>query len=675
MILHMDYESLSRVDLIKHGLYRYAKDPSTQILMLAWAFDDDDPVLWWPEQSPLPREVYEHLSRGEPRSVHAHNAAFERVMTQHCLSRMMRELWDQDIPETNVSAWYCTASQARARALPASLDNLGRCLKLRTQKDKRGKELIRKLSIPWTAGKIDWENGEFNNDPSLMREFGEYCLQDVVVERAAEECSPALSDIEFADYVINEMVNDRGVGIDVNFAIAATAYADDELADIHEQISLLTNGEITSARQFARVKDWAAPYMEQDDRIRKIVTRHKTDRRTDETKVTISFDRFARANLLELEDVDNDFIEMIELLEQAGSTSVSKFKSMVARAGEDGRLRGAFIYSGAGQTKRFSSTGAQLHNMKRDVMPGFHGIRKAVMNNLELDTPMKTLARCLRPTIKARKGKRLVAGDYAQIEARCLPWLANAATRLKMYADGIDVYTVTAESIYPGRGLEMRQIGKVTELALGFQGGPNALQTMARNYEIVIELAERKRIVGTWRRRNQWAVDFWKGLDKAAMKAVRDPGSVQGAEKVSYVYDKAWDMLFCLLPGELVITYPRPRVEYNEEFQSYYLTAIKAAWTPAEGDTEWPRVNLYGGLMAENATQSIAGEILRYAMRQLDRAPIVAHVHDEVVLEVPAANAKMWEKRLDKAMRKRAPWMAGLPIDVATYVNTVYAKK
>ena len=497
-LCHLDYETRSRVDLLKQGVYIYAMSPTTEILWMAWAFNEEEPVLWRPGMD-FPARVLAHLVEGARRGTHAHNAAFERLITKHVLTRHVPEL-----ECVRLEHWYCTSAQARARALPASLDNLGRCLGLAIQKDKQGKDLIRKLSIPGLNGKIAWENGVFNEDPVLMDRFGAYCIVDVIAERDAARHSPPLTEEEFEDYVLNEQINDRGIEIDTDFAVGALQYADAEMEEIRIELEDLTDGVITSARQFARIKTWIEPWMG-DDEVRHAVTKYTTDRRTGETDKKISLDKAIRFNIMSSEyEWPEGFIKLVELLDLAGSTSVSKYQAMLNRAQPDKRLRGAYVFAGAGQTKRFSSTGAQLHNLRRDTPKNFRSIRAAVIAGRPLENTLDTLAACLRPTLRTdRLKRRLVGCDLSQIEARTTPWLAGCEERLEMYRSGIDVYVVTAEQMYPGQGLELRQTGKVAELALQFGGALKALQSMARVYRVAIDNREGKAIVDTWRENNR----------------------------------------------------------------------------------------------------------------------------------------------------------------------------
>lgn len=304
-----------------------------------------------------------------------------------------------------LEAWYCTAAQARARALPGNLDDLGRCLKLPIQKNRRGKDLIRLLCCPRTGRKVDFEHGQLvdlKDYPKEVGEMGDYCLRDVVVERAAAKASVPLNDEEFEDFLVSERINDRGVHVDVPFCQAAQSYAEDEAEEIAEELSKLTSGRITGARQFQRIKNWLEPYLADNDKLRHVVTRYKTDRRTGETEKKISMDASVRHEILsDAESYPEIVVDLVELLDEAGNTSVSKYKALEDRADEHGVVRGAYMFCGASQTQRFSSTGAQLHNFRRDVAKNPEEIREMVMNDYEIDDVLDTLASMLRPTVIA----------------------------------------------------------------------------------------------------------------------------------------------------------------------------------------------------------------------------------------------------------------------------------
>lgn len=675
-VLHIDYESRSRCDLFKCGAYKYATDPSTEILMMAWAFDDEEPAIWIPGQ-PFPDRVREHFGKGARASIHAHNAQFERLITKNVLAVRYA---DSPAPPP-LDAWYCTAAQARARALPGALDDLARCLGAGHKKDTRGKELIKIFSIPQ---KDTDEFIEPEDRPEEFQEFIDYCLQDVRVERAVSKMTPPLTETEFRDYVVGEMINDTGLRVDVEMAQAAMEYADAELEEIKAELTRLTNGQVTSPKQYQRLKDLMLPYAEADDRIRKAMTRVETDRREGTEKRRVSLDKDARAALLAIAADEHDFlpahiIEILELTDDAGKSSVGKFGNMVMRAGDDDRVRGAYIYAGAGQTGRFSSVGLQLHNFPRKCADDPAAMREAIMAGQDLEHVMADLASMLRPAIMAAPGNVLAWGDWSAIEARVLPWLSGdlgGEAVLEIFrtndADASlpDIYKVEYGRAYRIEPAEVtktqRQVGKVIVLSLGYQGGVRAFQAMARNYKVNIDDIEAARLRDEWRSANPWAPKFWRALEKAAADAMRYPGESFTAGRLTYCRPTATAPLYCLLPSGRFLAYPQPEIE---QYEGKYgpetrITAIKATWKPKAGSDEWGRIQLYGGLQAENATQAASADVLREALAKLVEDGWVppGDTHDEIILEVSEAEEADARGELAAVMLEVPEWAPGLPL-------------
>ncbi len=687
-VLHIDYETRSRVDLFKEGAHKYAADPSTEIICLGWAFDDDAPEIWVPGEN-FPKAVANHLLDGAPASTHAHNAQFERLITKHVLARSAGVYEMLFIDRVPIDAWYCTAAQARARALPGGLDDLGRCLGLSIQKDKRGKELIKLLSIPDVYG-------EFNYDPDLLQEMYDYCRTDVVVERAAAQVTPPLTEAEHRDWVISEMVNDAGLKVDLELAAAAAAYADAEVAEISAELARVTGGKITSPKQYDRIKQYMAPLMGANEAIRKAMTVVRTDRRSGEETRKVSLDRDARAKLRQIEEdepgtLPDDVAAMVELVDDAGRASTAKYKNMVNRAGSDGRVRGAYIYAGAGQTGRFSSVGLQVHNMPRRAAKNPEAMREAIIAGGALENVMDDLSSMLRPALIADDGHSFVCGDWSAIEARVLPWLSasSGGTRVleifqaqdrdplkpDVYMDAAaSLYGVPAESVDPVQ----RQIGKVVVLSAGYQGGYRAFQAMARAYGVSRTDDEAATIIQTWRQSNEWAVTFWSDLDAAARDAVRYVGEAFRAGRVVYCKPRETGPLYCELPSGRILSYPDARLDTEEGNYGpeTVLTAVKAQWKPRQGETAWGRINLYGGLLAENITQATAADILRHAMALCveDGWPVVGTTHDELLLEVRDGEVAEALEGLEAIMLDLPEWAPGLPMKAELWSGRRYRK-
>lgn len=673
-ILHLDFETKSEVNLLTRGSYQYAIHPSTKILCFCYAENDEPVQEWWPGQ-PIPEIVIKYYTEGKRRSIHAHAATFERLISWYVFCP------DYDIPEPPMDAFYCTAAQAAARALPRNLEDLGRCLNLNIQKSQRGKQLIKMMCIP----PFEWSR-------ELEAEMVDYCHDDVVVERDAENQSAPLTDEEFEDYLVNEAINDRGIMVDLEFASAAAGYADEEIAELNAAIVKLTDGAVKTARSFKAIKEWMMPYATKDDRIRKAMTRVKTDPRTREETRKLTCDKEARFTMSNLDDLPAEVYDLIHLLDEAGRTSVSKYKAMGLLADPvDHRVRGAYFYAGAGQTLRFSSKGLQVHNLTRDCAEDPEAVRKLVLDGYELDGVMDTLASMLRPSLIAAPGHKFVVGDSASIEARVLPWLANARSAEKVLdiyracdldpelpdnymLAAADIYGILAENV----SKDQRQVGKVAILSLGFGGGFRAFMAMARGYRVFVTQQEADRIKKAWREANPWAPRLWKATEAAATNAVENPGEEFWSGRVYYFTPGFGDTLYAVLPSGQTLCYPEPRIEIKEKWgkPTPTLTAIKAAWKPKQGERDWPRIDLWGGLLCENNTQATAASTLKGFMRQTHSLdwPIMLHTHDEMGVEVLDDEVDEATIMMDKVMTTVPHWAPGLPLACSIWSGPRYKK-
>jgi DNA polymerase len=647
MILWLDFETRSRCDLSSAGAYNYAQDASTEVLCMSYAFDDE-PVTTWLPNIPFPERVANF--RGQIR---AHNAAFERLI-----------LWYICQTDHDLMQFYCTSTQARANCLPGSLEDIGRAISSKMRKDHRGSQLIRLLSIPRA-------DGTFNQDPSLMAEMVAYCEQDVRAMRDVSKAMRDLTDTELADYHANERINDRGVRVDRPLCQAAMRYATAELVEIEETVAEVTKGEITSVRS-PKMREWV--WERVGDEARKLMTVYKDGEKKQ------SIDKTVRANLLAMDDpeqVPPEVAEVIQCADDLWASSVAKFNRLNQLADvEDSRVRGAFVFAGGSATGRASSYGAQVHNFTRKVSADPEQTRFAMVRGHDIvpkygKRVTDVLKGMLRPALIPAEGHAFVVADWNAIEARVLPWLTDdrlAEDTLTAFREGQDIYKREAANIYrttPDAVTdEQRQIGKVAILSLGFAGGVGAFSAMGRNYGITLPEAQAQQIVRAWRLANPWAVRFWDKLEGAYTRAMRHPGYAVKAGRVAYYYDK--QHLWYALPSGRILCYPFARLE--KDGVSY----LKASWKPAADATEWPRARLWKGLAAENITQATAHDVLREALRKLDK--VVLHVHDEIVLEVREADAPAASAMLASVMNAAPEWAQGLPLKAGVKVMTRYGK-
>lgn len=621
-MIWVDFETKSACDLKSAGVYNYAQSLSTEVLCMAYAYDDGEVQMW--TGGPLP-DFTGHQIR-------AHNAAFERLIFWYVLQ--------QDYP---LEQFYCTAAQARANCAPGSLEDAGRFAGASMRKDHRGAHLVRQCCIP-----------PYNT--ALLPELFGYCAQDVRAMRAISNGMRGLSDDELLDYHVNERINDRGVLVDVALARSAVRYASAELTEIQDTVAKVTQGAVTSVRS-PKMRQWV------QDRV----SPEQLKLMTVEDKISI--DKTVRANLLACDDLDPDVREVVQSADDLWASSVAKFARMAALADEeDHRVRGAFVFNGGAATGRLSSYGLQVHNFTRKCAKEPREVRGAMVANWPIvprfgKRVTDVLKGMLRPALIPAAGKQFVVADWSGIEARCNPWLSgNGEDVLNVFRSGQDIYVREASLIFKTDEVtpDMRQIGKVAILSCGYGGSVGAFAAMGRNYGVHLPEAAARRTVDAWRRANQWAVRYWQALESAYMRAMRNPNQEFAAGRVFYLFDGVH--LWYALPSGRVLCYPYARFEPDG------VSYAKCAWKPAQGATEWPRARLWSGLAAENICQAVANDLLRHSLRQVE--DVVLTVHDEIVTESASPDVDA----LRRVMCTPPAWAPNLPLNVDIKVMARYGK-
>jgi DNA polymerase len=644
MTLWVDFETRSACDLKTAGVYNYAQDASTEVLCMSYAFDDDEVQTWTPDQ-PFPTWL---LTR-HTGLIYAHNAAFERLIFWYVLG-----------VNFELEQFYCTATQARANCAPGGLEDVGRFAGATMKKDHRGAQLIRLLSIPKS-------DGTFNNDPTLMAEMVAYCEQDVRAMRAVSKAMRPLSPDELTDYHVNERINDRGLMVDVPLCHAAVKYAGAEMDEIQKIVAEVTDGQITSVRS-PKMREWVLERVGPE--AKKLMW----------TGEKYSIDKNVRANLLAMENHDEvppDVAEVIQCADDLWASSVAKFSRLASLADEeDARVRGAFVFAGGSATGRASSYGAQVHNLPRKSAKDPEAVRTAMVRGHAIVPRFEqritdVLKKMLRPAIVAAPGHVLIAYDWSAIEGRVHPWLSNCPageTKLDVFRSGLDPYKVNATATfrvhYDDVTGDQRQVGKVQELALGFLGGAGAFEVFGRVYGVRLTTGEIARAVEGWRRANPWAMQHGTQLEGAYLRAMRNKGHEFSAGRIVYLFDG--QTLWYSLPSGRVLCYPNAK--FDEEGN---VTYTKAAWKPAADATEWPRARLWRGLACENVVQATANDILRHSLRQLDG--VIAHVHDEIVVECPVDQADYVSKMMFDVMCSPPDWATGLPLNAEGVTTKRYS--
>jgi len=663
-ICWLDFETRSRCDLKKHGAYIYAKDPSTEVLCLCYAFDDGEVQTWDPMVSVFPVELDNFKGQ-----IRAHNASFERLIFKYVLGC-----------DFQLEQFYCTATQARANCMPGGLGDLGRFAGLGMQKDYRGAQLIRWLSIPQA-------DGSFNEDPKLMDEMIAYCRQDVEVMREASKAMRDLSEEELYDYHVNERINDLGVRVDMPLCEAAVKYADAEKEELERLVADITEGEITSVRS-RKMCQWVY------DRVGAEGRRLMEGYVDGEKKISI--DKTVRANLLDLAEgvaaeVPPEVADVVQCADDLWASSVAKFTRMVDLSDNaDHRVRGAFIFAGGAATGRAASYGLQVHNISRKCAKDPEAVRASMTRGHQLvpkhgPAVTEVLKGMLRPAFIPKEGNIFVVADWSAIEGRVNPWLANSAegeAKLDQYRKGLDPYIVNAsatfgvpyEEIYKGYKAElpkydsMRQCGKVQELALSYGGKTGSFDQFAAGYKLSMTEGEVQRAISAWTRNNPWMSTQGSALDTAVWSAMRHKGREFSGPRVTYMFDGVH--LWYVLPSGRILCYPFAKIEKNS------VTYAKSAWKPKSDAKEWPRARLWFGDYLNNTTQATANDLLRHALRELDDLyyDIVLHVHDEIVLEVKEEDADKAIEDMTRIMTTPPSWAEGMPLNIGIKKMKRYGK-
>ncbi len=701
----LDTETRSLSDVTQCGAFSYACDPSTEVIVISYAFDNEMPRLWSPHWAwgnmpkthydpERPEDLLDHIvSSGY---VIAWNAFFDRVNWNEVLVKKYG--W----PKLVISQVLCAQAQAEANNLPGGLEKAAIAVGAPFRKDPKGKALIKKLS---TGTREDWDSARYENS-EYMGHFRAYCASDVNTMRAVWQRTRPLTEVEWHEYHASERINERGVMVDVEFAKAAQHYARAEFADINAELRFLTEDPRLTVTAHLRKAQWLHDQLWCDPELQEIVRRPV---KGGEDKSRYSCDRPTRDAVLETitqpehaarfepEHADT-IVRFLELIEAGNSAAVRKFTTICEQAYKE-RVHGSYSFNGAGQTGRFSARGLQVHNIirapvdKNDRNRAIDAI-EMIMDGADTDTlrnefgyPIsRLLARLIRPTIIAPPNKTLIWADWDQIEARVLPWLADSKLskkKLKLYRDGVDVYVHTAAAIDECEPEDVtddqrQSLGKVPELALGFGGGPGALSAMARNYGVHFTEDEKKDIVQKWRKENVWARHFWSELWQAAMDAYNNFGETYSAGRVSYIFSPQLmnGSLVCILPDERLLVYPQfrhERVTYiddQERERQRWRTSFMKGFGSGSG-----RVECWYGTLAENVTQAVAASMLRLALLRLDPyAIVVLHTHDEIVCEVLNDYVSQMEDALRDAMTELPDWADGLPLTVSVESGPFYTK-
>lgn len=639
-MISIDLETRSVLDLKKTGVYPYAAHPMTDVWCLAWCMDGTAEVGLWQPGDPVPGVLLRGLL-----PLRAWNANFERQIWNHIL---VPRYGFAPMP---LDAWHCTMAEALAMGLPGSLDKAAEALGVAEQKDKEGHNLMMRMAKPRKIqpdGTPTWWD-----DPGRRARLAAYCQQDVRTEMSIGERLVPLSDSERRVWLLDQRINDRGVGLDVDLAKALLDIDNAANASADFRMAELTGGRVTAVTQVGQTKEWLAERGIDAEGLAKDDVR----------------------NLLE-EDLPEDVQNVLLLRQEAGGTSSRKLTAMLNSVSRGNRIRGMLAYHGA-STGRWAGRLVQPQNMPRGtikpkVLEGCIDLilaRDTYALDLLLGSIHAVVPSALRACFKAERGNSLYVGDLAQIEARVIAWLAGAEHVLDVFRRGEDIYQATADRM----GVD-RQVGKVAVLALGFQGGKGAFQNMAKVYGLKVTDEEADRYKSDWREANPEIVAMWWEIETAARRAVEQPGSVQSccAGRVEFRCHPRRAWLRCYLPSGRVLWYASPHLGERDTPWGSKKQELRA-WGVDSFTKKWASYSAYGGLLTENIVQAVARDVIAGTMLRLEEEgyPVILSVHDEVLCE-RAVGGNLAE--FTRIFETPQPWARGLPVKVDAWVGGRYRK-
>ena len=696
-VLSIDFETRSTVNLTKTGVYPYAANPHTGIWCMAYAFDDEPVDIWVPGdlgggiRGIIPQHVVNHVLYG--KEIRAWNAQFERIIWNEIMVRRY------GFPPLVLEQVYDTAADAAALALPRALEKAARVLGLETQKDMDGHRLMMQMAKPRRPPKSEPDRLWWWDDEDRRERLYAYCKQDVETERGVAARIRKLSKVERAVYLQDQRMNDRGVMIDVPLVVAAQEIVAEGTFRANKELGEVTGGDVVSVTKVKDLTRWLQHRGMPIDNVRKDTLR----------------------DLLG-EDIPKDVRRALELRASAGKTSTAKLAAMLAAAGEDERARGLLLYHGA-STGRWSGKLLQPQNFPRPTIKDMESYIPTVLDgNYDcIDTdhpPIVVISSLLRSMLRTAPGHRFMSGDYGQIEARVLAWIAGQDDLVALFARGGKVYEDMAAFIYNvpieeiEDGSEERQIGKNAILGAGFQmgadrfaeqvqqqtgvvldrGGPSGLFicetcdlfTEKGSTDCYIDPTHHplphfredmaEKAINGYREKNFKIKMFWTEINSAALRAVGKPGTITTVgrnEAIRFVV--RGQFLWCQLPSKRFLAYAKP--EIRDRLTPWGEMKPAVSYMGVNSMTrQWRRHDTYGGHLTENVVQAMARDLMAGAMLRLEDAgyrPLLT-VHDEIICEPPEGHGSMEE--FLQLMTVNPRWAEGLPIAADGWEGERYRK-
>lgn len=655
-MITIDIETRSDKDISKCGVYAYTDTPYFDILLFAYSIDGQPvQVVDTANGEEIPENVLAALA-DESVVKRAFNCNFERI----CLSKYLRKNYPQyfqsysiDIDTVgdflNPESWHCSMIHARTLGLPSSLAEVGKVLGIEQQKMTEGKALIKFFCVPYDT--IDGVP-QFHNPkdyPDKWEIFKAYNKRDVEAELEIDRKLSRFSVPNFIwqEFYLDQEINDRGILVDMQLADKAIGLDAEAKEELTVEMQRLTG--IENPNSVYQLLDWL------------------------ETQGYKS-DSLGKAQVQELIKTAKEPVKsVLQMRLQLSKSSVKKYTAMKNTACSDNRARGMFSFYGASRTGRWAGRNVQLQNLPQNHLPDLTEAKELVKYGSFEDIQMlyddvpDTLSQLIRTAFIPRQGMKFIVADFSAIEARVIAWLAGEEWRMKAFANGEDIYCASASKMFGvpvvkhGENGHLRQKGKVAELACGYGGSVGAMKAMGAD-ALGLSDTELKQIVTDWREASPHITELWWAVDRAVKKAIKEKTSTE-THGLKFSYEAGF--LFIELPSGRRLAYVKPRIGENQ------FGGESVTYMGINAQKKWDRLESYGPKFVENCTQGIARDLLMYSMQTLSHCFIVAHVHDEMIIE---ASKDMSLEEVCQQMARTPKWAEGLILRADGYECEFYKK-
>ena len=666
--LSIDIETYSSIDLTKSGVYKYTQN-DFEILLIAYAYDDEEiKIIDLKNNEKIPENLKKDIL--DERIIKtAFNANFERV----CLSKYFNTYLSPKM-------FRCTQVHALYLGLPHGLDNVAKSLRLKEQKLEEGKSLIRFFMKKENLDLLTSNSESIKKTEAIKKyeEFKKYCINDVRVERSIRKVleKVKLPESEQKLWELDQEINDRGVLVDTTLLKNAIYYDNIFKSNLIEKLKTITN--INNPKSNNQMKDYLKSLGVEINSLSKESVSDLLN--SCEVKKNPNYEKIK---------------EVLDLRAMLNKTSTKKYEAMKRCMCDDERIRGLFQFYGANRTGRWAGRLVQVQNLPQNKMDNLEEVREKIRNKINTNFPSRKknfdynfninsylynqenlsdiLSQLIRTTFIPKKNHRFIIADFSAIEARIIAYLSDEKWRIDVFNTHGKIYEASASKMFKvdineiTKESELRQKGKIAELALGYQGGVGALVSMGA-YNMNLCESELIEIVRAFRSSNVNIVKLWNTVEKAFIEAVNNKSIVHIDKNISFIYEG--NILFIKLPSGRRLSYIRPRIDYNNAFNKSIITYEGVDSTTKKNT----RLTTYGGKLVENIVQAIARDVLGEAMMNLRNKGfnIVMHVHDEIVLEVE--NGVSSVEKVCEIMCKENKYFKGLNLRADGFESNYYKK-